>query len=269
MSPTYTRRKNRHYAYYVSQAVLQYKEGKGGSVLRIPAKELEDTVLDLVCALLNDPHRIIELLSPYALPANALDAAVESAKALGNDLSGTSIKKLVAEIQELVKRVDVAKNKIRVELSREKLIAHLTAGLSDQRDMNIETESEPFILSAEVTLKRSGIEAKLIYPEGTPASAHSRSVKALQRALFKSLEWNQAMITGEVATFEELIRRDDLNPRQTHRLRQLAFLAPEIIDRIASGDIPEKLTLERMKKDFPLDWKAQYHHFGLKPSQHT
>ena len=56
-------------------------------------------------------------------------------------------------------------------------------------------------------------------------AAHQRSVKALQEALLKSLEWNEAVLTGQVDSFEALIRRDNLNPRQTHRLRKLALLA--------------------------------------------
>ncbi len=51
-----------------------------------------------------------------------------------------------------------------------------------------------------------------------------------------------------------------------HRLRRLAFLAPDIMERIIAGQVPEALTLERLKKDFPLDWRAQREQFGLKSS---
>ena len=97
---------------------------------------------------------------------------------------------------------------------------------------------------------------------------HKRSVKALQQALLKSPQWNRALLSGEAESFEALIRRDKLNPRQTHRLRKLAFLAPDIMERIIAGDIPEPLTLERLKKDFPMDWEAQRSHFGLSQAPH-
>ena len=118
-------------------------------------------------------------------------------------------------------------------------------------------------------LKRSGIESKLVYPSGPVTAVHSRSVKSLQQALLKSLQWNRALLSGEVESFEGLIRRDNLNPRQTHRLRKLAFLAPDIVDRIIAGDVPETLTLERLKKDFPTDWRAQREHFGLSQLSHS
>ena len=108
-----------------------------------------------------------------------------------------------------------------------------------------------------------------MYPSGPVTAVHSRSVKSLQQALLKSLQWNRALLSGEVESFEGLIRRDNLNPRQTHRLRKLAFLAPNIVDRIIAGDVPETLTLERLKKDFPTDWRAQREHFGLSQLSHS
>ncbi len=62
---------------------------------------------------------------------------------------------------------------------------------------------------------------------------------------------------------DALIKRDNLNPRQAHRLPKLAFLAPGIMDRIITRNIPETRTLKRLKKDFPTEWEAQRSHFGL------
>jgi len=40
------------------------------------------------------------------------------------------------------------------------------------------------------------------------------------------------------------------------------------MERIIAGDIPEPLTLEHLKKDFPMDWEAQRSHFGLSQASH-
>ena len=45
-------------------------------------------------------------------------------------------------------------------------------------------------------------------------------------------------MSGEVPSFQALIRRDNLNARRTHRLRKLAFLAPDIMEAIIAGQIP-------------------------------
>ena len=82
------------------------------------------------------------------------------------------------------------------------------------------------------------------------------------------MRWNEDLISGNVRYIDALIERDNLNPRQVHRLRKLAFLAPDIMERIIAGEIPESLTLERLKKDFPIDWEAQRLHFGLHQVPH-
>ena len=106
------------------------------------------------------------------------------------------------------------------------------------------------------------------YPSGPPVKAHKRSVKALQEALLRSLQWNQALLDGEIQSIDALMARDNLNPRQTHRLRKLAFLAPDIMEAVIAGDVPESLSLERLKQGVPLDWSAQRTHFGFNPTRH-
>jgi hypothetical protein len=44
---------------------------------------------------------------------------------------------------------------------------------------------------------------------------------------------------------------------------KLAFPAPDIMERIIAGEVPETLTLASLKKDFPVDWAEQRSHFGL------
>jgi hypothetical protein len=44
MSPTYTVRRGRRHAYYVSQALLQNDRGRAGSIARVPAEEIERLV---------------------------------------------------------------------------------------------------------------------------------------------------------------------------------------------------------------------------------
>ncbi len=66
-----------------------------------------------------------------------------------------------------------------------------------------------------------------------------------------------------MTSIEALIRGDILQPRQTHRLHKLAFLAPDIVDRIIAGNVPESPTLARLKEDFPIDREARRSHVGL------
>lgn len=267
MSPTYTRRKNRHYGYYVSQAVLQYKKDEAGSVIRIPGKTLETTVTDLLLGYLNNPEQILNLLSNDDLSGDGLDKAIRAGADLTRNWRDWDTGEQITVIKDLVIRIVVARGSITVQLDRNHLIRRLT-GNAPAGNGGRTTEVPPLKLIARVKLRRSGIESKLVYPAGKQPQVHNRSVKALQEALLKSLQWNEDLLSGNVSSIDALIERDGLNPRQVHRLRKLAFLAPDIIERVITGDIPETLTLERMKKDFPIDWEEQRSHFGLSQLPH-
>ena len=262
MSPTYTRRKNRHYPYYISQAVLQYKEDEGGSVLRVPGKTLEATTTDLLLNFLSSADQILDLLVDIGLSGDRLDHAVQAGAALASDWQSRAISDQITIINELIARVVVSKKTVTIQLDRNCLLIRL-AGLA------LDTKSQQHItLETAVNLRRSGIESKLIYPAGGETTVHDRSVKALQEALLKSLKWNEDLVSGNVRSIDALIERDRLNPRQVHRLRKLAFLAPDIMERIIAGEVPETLTLERLKKDFPVKWAEQRSHFGLSQASH-
>ena len=55
----------------------------------------------------------------------------------------------------------------------------------------------------------------------------------------------------------ELAARENVTQRYIAHLIKLAFLAPDIMQCVARGDIPPALSLERLKKGFPLDWTQQ------------
>ena len=171
-------------------------------------------------------------------------------------------------INHWVDRIEVSRTEVIISCRRTQLLTNLIHGTQDVPDQENTHSDQPLVLKATVQLQRSGIETKLVYPSGPSPTVHARSLKALQKSLLKSLQWNEALVCGEVRSIDALIERDNLNPRQVHRLRKLAFLAPDIMDRIIAGDVPDSLTLERLKKDFPLDWPAQRKHFGLKSSLH-
>ncbi len=263
MSPSTSHKNNRRYAYYVSQAILQYREEDAGSVARISTRAVDDTVIGLLLALLRSPEQILDALGPFSLPANRIDQAVTAASQLATEWPELQLKAQIPVAQQLLRRVDVGRKVVRVEVDREQLYRKLTGEIPPplpKRDRN----KPDLVLTTNVNFKRSGIETKLVFPGGPPATAHKRSVKALQQALLKSLQWNEAIISGEVASFDALIRRDELNARQTHRLRKLAFLAPDIMEAIIAGQVPDSLSLEALKREFPMEWDAQRRHFGFR-----
>ena len=115
-----------------------------------------------------------------------------------------------------------------------------------------------------VRLKRCGVETRLIVQNETSSPAHHSSVDAIQGALAKALEWNEALLSGAASSMTQIAKREEVTQRYIAHLVKLAFLAPDIMQRIAEGDIPPDLSLDHLKTGFPLDWDAQRKTLGFK-----
>jgi hypothetical protein len=115
-----------------------------------------------------------------------------------------------------------------------------------------------------VSLKRSGIETRLVIPSAPPPPVHTSSVTALREAVEKALRWNQALLTDPAVSTYTLAKAEGVTQRFVAQRLQLAWLAPDIVQRILSGNVPDTLTLEQFKnRRIPLDWAEQCTFFGL------
>jgi site-specific DNA recombinase len=79
----------------------------------------------------------------------------------------------------------------------------------------------------------------------------------------QGLIWNQELLSGKVASVAALAKREKLCRRYVARIVRLAFLAPDIMQAIAHGKVPPALSLDHLKKGFPLDWQVQRASLGF------
>lgn len=154
----------------------------------------------------------------------------------------------------------MAKELITLQINTQQMITLLVTGkvISETRvEKPGSKNSESISLKIPVQLKRCGIESKLVITHGDQPKAHPESVKALQIALIKALRWNQALLTDEALTLAALAERDNTDAGYINYLLILAYLAPDIMEAIASGNVPAHFSLEHLKQGFPLDWNEQ------------
>ncbi len=268
LSPTYTQKRNKRYGYYINQALLQFREDDALAVKRIPAVQLDNAVEELVMDLIGNPTSLLDHLTKNLSDAHDVERALSHAQQLNETWRSFDTATKIKTLAAIDLRVTVESNRVDLSLCRQ----GLSNLLLNQHHDSATTESrspdpkDRIALSAAIDLRRSGIGKRLIVgnTRRKPPKAHPRSVRALQRNVLNALRWNQELITGAVASIDALVNRDGLNRRQVYRIRQLAFLAPDIIERIAEGDIPDTLTLEKLKKGFPMDWEEQRHLFGIR-----
>ena len=123
-----------------------------------------------------------------------------------------------------------------------------------------------------MTFKRRGGRKEIILPEGVDDVESSRSPAqdALVVALARAHRRQGLLDTGQVASINELAKKQNVGPSYVGRHLRLTLLAPDIVEAILAGTEPSGLSLAKLAKPFPPRWDEQREHFGFPlPEQAT
>src|SRR5260221_9043269 len=98
-------------------------------------------------------------------------------------------------------------------------------------------------------------------PSAAPAKPDPVLVKEIRRAH----RCFQALVSGQARSVAELATVEGVSDRYLSSLLPLAFLAPNIVEAIASGRHPADLTAHRLipTLDLPIAWPAQKQRLGI------
>jgi len=262
MSPTHTKKDNRRYRYYVSQAVLQYREADAGSVLRISAKVIEDSVIKRLMQYLQTPRELLEVFGHHNLSAKNQTTIIKNTKIFVNSWKDLTPSKKIDHLKNIIQKIQVGCEGINITLSHTGVSQYFLNADSGNNNSR-EKIDDGFILSIPTKLKRCGHEAKLIICDEYTNESNPTTTLAIQNALKKALIWNQALITGQVSNMEQIAKQENVTQRYIAHLTKLAFLAPDIMEAIVNGDTPKQLTLGRLKEGFSYDWDDQRNELGF------
>jgi hypothetical protein len=86
---------------------------------------------------------------------------------------------------------------------------------------------------------------------------------AVVQALARAFSWAQILETGQVKSISELARELDVDGSYVTRILKLTTLAPEIVEAIINGEEPNGLSLARLTRSFPEEWREQRSLFGF------
>ena len=248
LRPHHANKKGRRYHYYVSSRLLTEPGNANHSGWRLPARDLNHTIARIVIGWLQDCRTLeAALLSAKARIAErtSLTAAaqvfVDEWKHGGSDPTS---------IADLVERIELAPAEIRITLDRHHLSDALN--LSDI----LATEMAQIVITVPITLKRRGIEAKLVTGEGYARIAAPNT--KLIAAIAAARTWFAEIQAGEAISVLELAARHKVDPSHISRTLPLAFLAPDLVNAIIDGRIDPELTLSRIKRlKLPVRWQEQ------------
>ena len=116
-------------------------------------------------------------------------------------------------------------------------------------------------------IRRRGVELRLVVNDRTSASC--KTDQSLLRAVARAHCWFNDLVSGRCGSMVEIAKRNGVGKQYVSRLIRLAFLAPEMVERIAAGRQPPELTAQALRAgrpDIPVDWAAQKRAPGFAPA---
>lgn len=114
-----------------------------------------------------------------------------------------------------------------------------------------------------IRLKYDGHKTVLTLPEDAPPELRAEAMNSMQKALVQGLRFRDKLEAGEASSISDLARSEGMERIFLYHSLELANLAPDIVRAIVDGDVPDGLTLKRLRHGFPDDWDEQRREFGF------
>jgi site-specific DNA recombinase len=231
MIPTHATKAGIRYRYYASTSVLhgEAKTASTGSVSRIPAADIEDTVV------------------------KSLEAHL-AAQQNGSTSSAVQLRDHEA-LAELVAGIVVHRDKLVVRFKSNH--PDEAPDRSDDPSLTIPWYKPPSKRSRRILLPHNASRNE-IRPEQFDRRAR------LVSAIARGRQWLDDVVSGRVTTIAELCAREKCSARQVNMTISLAFLAPNLVKAAVEGRLPRGIGVERLR-DPPTEWSRQFDALGLNP----
>jgi site-specific DNA recombinase len=246
LTPSHAVKNGRRYRYYVSAALISGTGTDHGQGLRLPAREVEDTVITILFDALSSPTTSFDRFGTANMSGDQIRRLLGRARRLAATLSASSGQR-TAIIRGLVDKVIVDDHLLTIRVRRDALLGETVASPAGKLS---------FELKAAIAFRRCGTETKLVLPE---QNRSARCDPALLRTIARGRAWFKELATGRTRSLQELATREGITRRYIRRLVNLAFLSPQLVEAILQGRQPTALTATRLSElDLPLDWREQH-----------
>jgi DNA invertase Pin-like site-specific DNA recombinase len=238
MSPTHTNKGGARYRYYVSQLALQGRPQPAGLIGRVPAAEVEASVM----AALREHLRTGG--AGEQLPENDLEL-----------------------IERHLERVTLtpAHLELRVRQTVETAQADTPANNQDpaNKDPAASVTGNGTMITVPWTSPGlAAVKGIMHVPaHNTPMNPSRR--EGLLMAIAKARSWLDEFSNGHVSSFAALARREGKVERHIRLLLPLAFLSPRIVSAVLDGTAPADLTVTTLTRALPWSWAEQERRLGL------
>jgi hypothetical protein len=127
----------------------------------------------------------------------------------------------------------------------------------------LDPQNAVLVRDVPLRIKRRGVEMRLVI-EG-PSASRTTPDPVLLKEIRRAHRCFEALVSGQVRSVAELATVEGISDRYVSSLLPLAFLAPDIVEAIASGRQPPDLTAHRLIRtvELPIAWAAQKQLLGI------
>jgi site-specific DNA recombinase len=247
--PTHASKKGRRYCYYISRDAVERKKTDG--IQRIPALEIEQVVLSRMRSLLSNQLELSKLFP--ALPVREMRLLITAGQHRTELLSDLSSQETNSILPSILKKVVVNESEVRIELGRDALMIELLGQSSATQDTS--SEPECIFVTCPFTIARRGQQVRIVISAGDLNG--SRPVPSLLKAVARSRDWADQIVSGKARTMDDLVKTSGLTRPYVRRILKCAVLSPHLLDAILSGRHRVDLTVVGLTDHLPLDWSEQ------------
>ena len=250
LTPTHAKKGSRRYRYYTTGANA---EAKQTSTQRWPAQPLEELVVNHLKQFLNDESRLIDYLT--SMEAEQIKQYLKTAEVYATELESSTIHKKIDLLQKLIGRITVSTSDITMTIKVAAMCAEQT---ENQQQNKQQQEQQLAIIHIPIALKRCGMAVRLIVQSSGSDNKRKPDPKLIAK-MAKAYEWFERIASGKADSIQSIAKEEQVGSSYVTRVMHLASLAPDIVKRIARGDHPPELTIDRLIRmvPFPNNWDEQ------------
>ena len=265
-TPSHTLKNGKRYRYYVCQSVIRNPSGSHPGPARVPAHEIESQVSLRIRAFLQSDKDVMDQLGREGDSPAVTRKLLLAAQNLVRRWTAAPPSEIGETLRRVLKLVLIHNDRVELRISKRELRAVL---LDDQRSIlsspeHIHSKSEDDLLhlGIEATLKRCGLEIRLIVPPGTNGQTSAHSVSSLLKAVARAHNWYHRILNGKARDQRSLAKQTGLDEVYVGRILKCAYLAPDIVAAILEGRQPDSLTLGKLQKNLAMSWTEQRRQLG-------
>jgi len=245
MGASHASKGGRRWRYYVSRAALSGRCKEAGSVVRLPAPEIEKRVANAVRAYL-------------AARANAIEGfhidhgSGRADWAIMQHESGPTRRDLPSEndVRNAIERATVSATRIEIALIESLVV-----------------EGRDRVLTLPWTRASSRRRREIIQgvdeTQGPLRAMRTKARDSFTRALGDARRWLDELLIDPAQTIESLALREHKSERSIRMTVSLAFVCPVLAEAALEGRLPRGFSVKRLT-DLPMLWSEQWRAVGLR-----